>query len=70
MELPEKEVSNLGIIEQGTCGTCVWELDDEKTLTIRPQDGENGVMATDEHGVWPWKTNCHVKNVVLTSSHV
>ena len=50
----------MGIIEQGTCGTCVWELDGKKTLTIRPQDGKSGVLRSD-HG-WPLR---NVRKIVI-----
>ena len=54
MELQEKEVRNLGIIKNGICGTCIWEIDDEMTLTMRPQDGKSGVVESDDDGHWPW----------------
>ena len=53
----------MNIIKRGICGTCVWELDDEKTLVIRPQNGKSGVMQSDRG--WPWRTCCHIKRVVI-----
>ena len=55
----------MGIIRNGICGTYVWELDDEKTLTIRPQDGKSGIVAKDEYGRWPWQPYCHIRKVVI-----
>ena len=53
----------MNIIKRGICGTCVWELDDEKTLVIKPQNGKSGVMQSDRG--WPWRTCCHIKRVVI-----
>ena len=55
----------MGIIEQGTCGTCVWELDDKMTLTIRPQDGKSGVLQTKNSSSWPWQPYCHIRKVIV-----
>ena len=55
----------MSIIKRGVCGTCVWELDDKMTLTIRPQDGKSGVLQTKNSSSWPWRTCCHIKRVVI-----
>ena len=54
MELLEKEVRSLGIIKKGVCGTCIWEVNDEMTLIIRPQNEKSGVAAPTRYSTWPW----------------
>ena len=58
----------MSIIKSGTCGTCIWEIDDKKTLTIRPRDGKSGVLRIRSDGSWPWQPwqpCCHIKKVVI-----
>ena len=50
----------MGIIKRGVCGTCVWEVDDEMTLTIRPRDGKSGVMRSNRG--WPRR---NIRKVVI-----
>ena len=55
----------MGIIRNGICGTCVWELNDEMTLTIRPRNGKNGVLRSNSDSDWPWRPCCHIRRVVI-----
>ena len=55
----------MGIIKSGVCGTCVWGLDDENTLTIRPQNGESGVLHIKSNRRWPWRLCRHIKKIVV-----
>ena len=44
-------------IASGTCGTCVWPIDDDGCLTIAPADGASGVLEPNTNSVydhWPW----------------
>ena len=47
--------------EQGTWGGCSWSLDSEGTLTIRPTNGERGVL-TDSHS---FNDNAGIRSVVF-----
>ena len=56
----------MGIIKNGICGTCEWEIDDKNTLTIKSQNGESGVLCKDcEDDRWPWRPCCRIKMVVI-----
>ena len=59
----------MDIIEGGTCGSCIWKVDDEMTLTISPQNRKNGVLLKDENHSWPWLLICsgvaNIKKVVI-----
>ena len=45
----------MSVIKSGTCGTCIWEIDSEWTLTIGPADGKNGVVCKNYCSEWPWR---------------
>ena len=55
----------MNIIKSGVCGKCIWELDDENTLTIRPQNGKSGILHSKRDRGWPWRTCCRIKRVVV-----
>lgn len=43
------------IIIKDIIGNCVWHIDDEKTLTIEPIKGTNGLLEDYfRYGGWPW----------------
>ena len=53
------------IIKSGICGTCIWELDNELTLVIKPQDKKSGVLQSDDDEYWPWWPYCHIRKAVV-----
>ena len=59
------------LVKTGSCGTCIWSLDEKGTLTIAPEKGESGVLG--EEDFWPWQecaqaiTEITVKNVVYAA---
>ena len=56
----------MGIINNVICGTCEWEIDEEKTLTIRPRNGKSGVLHKDcEDDCWPWQSYSFIKKAVI-----
>ena len=56
----------MSIIKRGICGTCLCEIDDKMTLTIRPNNGKNGFLCRDKvAGIWPWRPCCRIKRVVI-----
>ena len=55
----------MGIVKSGICGTCVWEIDSEWTLTISPADGKNGVLCSEDSRCWPWRPYFCAKKIVI-----
>ncbi len=44
----------------GTCGDCVWYIDDDGVLTIEPADGKSGVLANGyDASDWGWHDYCY-----------
>ena len=54
-------------IASGTCGTCVWNISDDGTLTISPANGTSGTLDSIIYSYgWPWYSNrANVKKVVV-----
>ena len=53
-------------IASGTCGTCVWNISDDGTLTISPANGTSGTLGSYNYSGWPWYSKRNkVKKVVI-----
>ena len=53
------------IAKRGTCGTCIWKVDNKMTLTIKPMNGKSGVLCRDSKGGWPWWPYRNIKKVIV-----
>ena len=43
-------------LAEGTCGSCVWTIDINRTLTIRPMDRKGTLESIHSVIFWPWDT--------------